>query len=73
MIGKLLKAKSVLWCKHCRIHRYVAAPFIADHDSAEKAVSMKENTQTLTIANLKSPDNQQFNISSNQMFLQKEK
>ncbi len=26
MKGKLLRAKSVLWCSHCRIHRYVAAP-----------------------------------------------
>ncbi len=26
MNGKLVRAKSVLWCSHCRIHRYVAAP-----------------------------------------------
>jgi len=27
MNGKFIRAKSVLWCSHCRIHRYVAAPF----------------------------------------------
>ncbi len=26
MNGKLVRAKSVLWRSHCRIHRYVAAP-----------------------------------------------
>jgi hypothetical protein len=26
MNGKLVRAKSVLWCSHCRIHRYVPAP-----------------------------------------------
>jgi hypothetical protein len=32
---------------------YVVAPFIADHDCAEKAVSMKENTQTFIKSTLK--------------------
>jgi hypothetical protein len=26
MNGKLVRAKSVLWCSHCRIHRNVGAP-----------------------------------------------
>ncbi len=26
MNGKLVRAKSVWWCSHCRIHRYVATP-----------------------------------------------
>ncbi len=33
MNGKFARAKSVLWCSHCRTHRYVAAPTRPWNDS----------------------------------------
>ncbi len=42
MKGKLVRAKSVLWCSHCRIHRYVAAPFKAFATGYESQHYQKE-------------------------------